>query len=217
MIKILLVEDQAFIRKAVKLLLEKEEDFLVTGEAGDFKKAVSMLKDGLDVDIVIADVSVGGMDATTFIEQAKGVMANIKLIFLSSVQNEKMVSSIINAGANGFLNKAIDVNELMFAIRHVYNDGQYLCSLVTKLLLDKVSAVPEITPMEIDHDIEFPAREVEILILMANGYTNYEIAEKLFTSKRTVEGHRQNLLNKTGSRNTAALIKFAIQHGVIKC
>jgi len=217
MIKILLVEDQAFIRKAVKLLLEKEEDFLVTGEAGDFSKAVAMLQNGLDVDIIIADIGVAGMGVTEFIEQAKSILPNVKLIFLSSVQNEKTVSSIIKAGANGFLNKAVDVNELMFAIRHVYNDGQYLCSLVTKLLLDKVSSVPEITPMEIDHDIEFPAREVEILILMANGYTNYEIAEKLYTSKRTVEGHRQNLLNKTGSRNTAALIKFAIQYGVIKC
>lgn len=217
MIKILLVEDQAFIRKAVKLLLEKEEDFSVVGEAGDFGKAISMLNDGLNINIIIADVNIAGMNAIDFIAQVKSVLANVKLIFLSSVQNEKTVTSIINAGANGFLNKSVDVSELMFAIRHVYNDGQYLCSSVTKLLLDKVSAVPEVTPMEIDRDIEFPAREIEILILMANGYTNYEIAEKLFTSKRTVEGHRQNLLNKTGSRNTAALIKFAIQHGVIKC
>lgn len=217
MIKILLVENQAFIRKAVKLLLEKEEEFSVDGEADCFNKAVELLKGGLEVDIIISDVSVAGMSAIEFIEQAKSILTNVKLIFLSSVQNEKTVSNIMNAGANGFLNKSVDVVELMFAIRHVYNDGQYLCSLITKLLLDKVSAVPEVKPMEIDHDIEFPAREIEILILMANGYTNYEIAEKLFTSKRTVEGHRQNLLNKTGSRNTAALIKFAIQYGVIKC
>jgi len=217
MIKILLVEDQAFIRKAVRLLLEKEEDFSVAGEADDFSKVILMLKDGLDVNIIIADVNTPGMNALEFIAQVKNVLPNAKLIFLSSVQNERTVTNIINAGANGFLNKSVDVGELMFAIRHVYNDGQYLCSSVTKLLLDKVSAVPEVTPMEIDHDIEFPSREIEILILMANGYTNYEIAEKLFTSKRTVEGHRQNLLNKTGSRNTAALIKFAIQHGVIKC
>jgi DNA-binding NarL/FixJ family response regulator len=217
MIKILLVEDQAFIRKAVKLLLDKEEDFSVTGEAGNFSQAVSMLKDGLNVNIIIADVNVAGMNAIEFIAEAKSILANVKLIFLSSVQSERTVSNIINAGANGFLNKSIDVTELMFAIRHVYNDGQYLCSSVTKLLLDNFSSVPEVKSMEIDHDIEFPAREIEILILMANGYTNYEIAEKLFTSKRTVEGHRQNLLNKTGSRNTAALIKFAIQYGVIKC
>lgn len=217
MIKLLLVENQAFIRKAVKLLLDKEEDFAVVGEAGDFCQSVSMLKDGLDVNIIIADVNVPGMNATDFIAEVKNISANVKLIFLSSVQNERTVSNIMHAGANGFLNKSVDVSELMFAIRHVYNDGQYLCSAVTKLLLDKVSAVPQITAMEIDHDIEFPAREIEILILMANGYTNYEIAEKLFTSKRTVEGHRQNLLNKTGCRNTAALIKFAIQYGVIKC
>jgi len=216
MIKLLLVENQAFIRKAVKLLLDKEEDFSVVGEAGDFCQSVSMLKDGLDVNIIIADVNVPGMSAIDFIAEVKSISANVKLIFLSSVQNERTVSNIMHAGANGFLNKSVDVSELMFAIRHVYNDGQYLCSAVTKLLLDKVSAVPEITAMEIDHDIEFPAREIEILILMANGYTNYEIAEKLFTSKRTVEGHRQNLLNKTGCRNTAALIKFAIQYGVIK-
>jgi len=217
MIKILLVENQAFIRKAVKLLLDKEDDFSVVSEAADFRQAVCMLKDGLHVNIIIADINVAGMNATEFIGETRSILTDVKLIFLTSAPNERTVSNIMNAGANGFLNKSVEVSELMFAIRHVYNDGQYLCSAITKLLLDKVSAVPEITSMEIDHDIEFPAREVEILILMANGYTNYEIAEKLFTSKRTVEGHRQNLLNKTGSRNTAALIKFAIQYGVIKC
>ena len=82
-------------------------------------------------------------------------------------------------------------------------------------LLNKVYQMPEITPVELDSHTEFSVREIEILKLMGEGYTNYEIADKLFTSKRTVENYRQSLLNKTGSRNTAALTKFAIQHRLI--
>lgn len=217
MINIMLVEDQAFIRKAIKLLLENEEDFKVIGEASDFNDALTCLNDYGHTNIVIADVDTVGMTAIDFIEAVKNTNPDVKVIFLTASQNEKGILSIMNAGAKGFLNKAIDVVELMFAIRHVYGGGRYVCTFLTQVLLDKLKSIPEVTPMEIDHEIEFPAREIEILILMANGYTNYEIAEKLFTSKRTIEGHRQNLLNKTGSRNTAALIKFAIQYGVIKC
>jgi len=217
MINIVLVENQAFIRKAIKLLLENEADFSVISEASNFNDGINCLNNFADTDIIIADVDMSGITPIDFIEAVRNTNPNVKVIFLTATQNEKDILKIMNAGAKGFLNKAVNVVELMFAIRHVYDGGQYVCSFLTKVLLDKLKSIPEVTPMEIDHEIEFPAREIEILILMANGYTNYEIAEKLFTSKRTIEGHRQNLLNKTGSRNTAALIKFAIQYGVIKC
>nr|WP_305121726.1 response regulator transcription factor [Pedobacter mongoliensis] len=103
----------------------------------------------------------------------------------------------------------------MFAIRHVSEGNLYVCSELTSKLLNKLSTLPDENSDGNKIAIDLSRREIEILLLIAEGFTNNEIAEKLFTSRRTVEGHRQNLLEKTGARNTATLIRFAARHGLI--
>lgn len=216
MINVILAEDHVLVRKAIKTLLENESDIRVTGEADNANQILELLKNKVEVDIILTELNMPGMDAIDIVDQLKQIAPQSKVAFLSVFDDEKHISQAMRSGAKGYMNKTIDVSELLFAVRHIYNNGHYICSFSSMTLLNKMQQLPEISRVEISPDTEFSVREVEILTLMAEGYTNYEIAEKLFTSKRTVENYRQNLLNKTGSRNTAALIKFAIQHGVLK-
>ncbi|WP_345951603.1 response regulator transcription factor [Mucilaginibacter sp. PAMB04274] len=216
MINVILAEDHVLVRKAIKTLLEAEADITVTGEADNGEQVVELIKNKVQADIILAEINMPGMDAMEMLGLLKEMAPNSKIAFLSMMDNEKSILQAIQAGAKGYLNKTIDVFELLFAVRHIYNNGQYICTSSSMALLNKMQQMPQITPVEISPDTEFSVREIEILTLMAEGYTNYEIAEKLFTSKRTVENYRQNMLNKTGSRNTAALIKFAINHGIVK-
>jgi DNA-binding NarL/FixJ family response regulator len=216
MINVILAEDHVLVRKAIKILLENEADITVTGEADNTEQILELLKNNVEADIILTEFNMPGMDAVGIIDQFKQMAPGSKVAFLSVFDDEKHISQAMRAGAKGYMNKTIDVSELLFAVRHIHNNGQYICSFSSMTLLNKMQQMPEINKMEISPNTEFSVREIEILTLMSEGYTNYEIAEKLFTSKRTVENYRQNLLNKTGSRNTAALIKFAIQHGILK-
>ena len=117
-----------------------------------------------------------------------------------------------NAGISGYLLKNISAEELLFALSHIHqNDSQYICADLAILMLKQAH-----NSIKADHtSIDFSRREAEVLALIAQGYTNKEIADKLFTSRRTIEGHRQAMINKTKVRNSAELIRFAVKHGLI--
>lgn len=216
MINVILAENHVLIRKAIKKLLESEPDIRVTGEADNSSQVIELINNKLTVDIILCEHNFENTCDGSFVDQVHALEPNCKIAFLSMDNDEKNIIQAINAGAKGYLNKTIDVHELLFAIRHIYNNGQYICSYSSMALLKKLQQMPDITPIEADTKVEFSVREIEVLMLMADGYTNYEIAERLFTSKRTIENHRQHMLNKTGSRNTAALIKYALKYGIIK-
>jgi DNA-binding NarL/FixJ family response regulator len=131
------------------------------------------------------------------------------------MDHEKYVIKAFKNGVTGYLLKNVSADELVFAINHIHGDGNYICSELALRFMDRLIHIPELSKAENTSDVEFSQREMEILALTAEGYTNKEIAEKLFTSKRTVEGHRQSMINKTGVRNTIALVKYAMQHGII--
>jgi DNA-binding NarL/FixJ family response regulator len=134
---------------------------------------------------------------------------------LTMLDHERYVAKAFKAGASGYLLKNTSPDELIFAIKHVYANGNYLFSELAMQLLDRVSQGRDIMILDNCSDVDFSKRETEVLILIAEGFTNQEIADKLFTSKRTIEGHRQSMIDKTGTRNTAALIKFALLNGII--
>jgi len=138
-----------------------------------------------------------------------------QVIILSMLDDERYVMQAFRAGASGYLLKNITADELTFAIRHVHLDGRYICSELSLRFLDRLIAQPNRRQHEAETGIEFSTRDIEVLTLIANGLTNQEIADKLFTSKRTVEGYRQTLIEKTGARNTAALIRYALKNGLI--
>lgn len=216
MIRVILTEDHNVVRNGIKSILEKENDLEIVAEATNGKQTIELLEQGLKTDIILADVNMPEMTGMEMTVEVKSRFPKVKVIILTMLDHEKYILQAFKNGASAYILKNITSDELVFCIKHVcLNNDRYICNELALRMLDKLINKPEpVVPNE-SAEIDLSKREVEVLSLIAEGYTNFEIADKLFTSKRTVEGHRQNLLDKTGSRNTAALIRYAILSGLI--
>ena len=215
LVNIILADDHLIVRGGIKAMLEKEKSFRIAGEAGNGAEVLALLQNGVMADIVLADMNMpvmGGIDLT---ERLKQEYPAIKVIVLSALDSEKYVIKAFKSGASGYLLKNISTAELIFAICHTHEYGQYICAELSGRFLKRLLTIPDPITNENVQDIEFSTTDVEILSLIAEGYTNQEVADKLFTSKRTIENHRQQLIDRTSSRNTIALIRFAMLNGVI--
>lgn len=215
MIKVLLAEDHNIVRNGIRSLLDKEDDVHVVGEAIDGLEVLKKLEEGTEIDLVLTDINMPQLNGLALLKELKQNFPDVKVLILSMLEHENYVLQALDSGAYGYLLKNIAEEELMFAIRHVYAGNIYVCSELMSKIIEKLSNIPQENNKELKVAIDLSRREIEILLLIAEGFTNNEIAEKLFTSRRTVEGHRQNLLEKTGARNTATLIRFAVRNGII--
>lgn len=216
MIKIILAEGHNVVRNGIKVLLEKENDIEVIAEAGNGEKVLKLLEEGYNPDIIITAINMAPVTGFELLTQVKQNYPHIKVIILSRMDGIDNILHAFKAGATGYMLKSIEAGELIYGIRHVSaTNERYLCNEVALTLLDKLlhSAVNN---SNIDAaNIDMSNREIEVLSLVSQGFTNQEIADKLFTSKRTIESHRQNLVEKTGTRNTAALIRYAVLNRII--
>ena len=155
------------------------------------------------------------LDGLATTERLRVEFPEVKILVLSMLLNERYVGQLFRAGAGGYALKNDEISELVLAIKAVAAGRQYLCNELSLRMLDKVlvSAVPP--PVPAQNPYRFSRRETEVLHLLAEGLTTSEIAERLFTSKRTIETHRQNMLEKSQARNAAALVKLAMSQGVL--
>lgn len=215
-ISILLAEDHHIVRNGIRSLFEKQPAVNVIGEAVNGEEVVAMLNSGLRPHILITDINMPGMGGIELIEKIKAAWPATRIIVLSMLDNDRFVVKAFNAGASAYLLKNVLPEELMFAVNMVQAGQQYVCAELAMKFVWRVANAPELPQPEEELDIELSDRDKEVLQLIAEGYTNQEIGDKLFTGKRTVEGYRQSLMNKTGARNTAALIRFALIHGFIR-
>ncbi|MCZ4244002.1 response regulator transcription factor [Pedobacter punctiformis] len=216
MIKIILVEDHNIVRNGIKMLLESEPGITITDEAENGSEALELIRDNDEVDLVLTDINMAEMDGLTLIKEVKKLNQSIKVIVLSMLDDEKQIIQAFNEGAEGYLLKNIVKEELIFGIKQVYRGGRYLSAEIGLNLLNKSAKNATYLSAHTQHSLDFSSRELEVLHLVAEGFTNNEMADKLFLSKRTVEGHRQALIDKTGMKNTAALIRFALVNGLIQ-
>lgn len=215
MVKVILAEDHNIVRNGIRMLLENEPDFEISAEATNGQQVLDLLKKNTAAELVLADINMPLMDGITMLKAIRTGYPDIKVVFLSMLDNEKYISQAFREGAWGYVFKNVSSDELIFSLRQVNNGNRYLCTELALNLLDRSLQESRIFTTPQESNIDFSEREVEVLQLIAEGLTNTEIAEKIFISKRTVEGHRQSLLEKTGSRNTATLIRFAILNGFI--
>lgn len=212
--KIILCEQQRLLRDGIKNMLEKHPDLKVVAEADDPKGLSTLIKDGLKADILITDLKEPLELGLRVIEAAKETLTNCRIIVLSSLDNHIAVKGAFHAGASAYILKSASPDELLFAIRRTDDAGIYICSVITASLLNTLS-YDMLGSFKAIPDLKLSDRDRKVLKLIADGMTNQEISLKLFTSKRTVEGYRQSLLSRTGTRNTAALVKFALQKQLI--
>ena len=216
MLNVLLAEDHNIVRNGIRMLLEMDKSINVIGEAMDGLQALEMVQKGMEVDIVLADINMPEIDGIVLISKVKALNPNIRVMILSMLDNEKYVSQAFTEGASAYLLKSVSADELVFSIKHVSTGNKYLCSELSIRLLDRLIQKSNMEYGGVDISKNFSMREIDVLHLIAEGLTNSEMSDRLFISKRTVEGHRQSLIEKTGSRNTAALIKYAVLNGIVQ-
>jgi DNA-binding NarL/FixJ family response regulator len=213
MINIMLAEDHEILRDGLKSLLKDEQDLTVVEEAKNGQEVILKIPH-VDVHVVIMDINMpimNGLETTKYLHEHH---KDIKILVLSMMDNDKYLSQMFEAGASGYLLKSTSKEELIYAIKKVAKGGTYVCSEMTLNILEKpkTDGKSDLDP----NAVSLSKREIEVLRLIAEGMTSKEIAKKQFTSTRTVETHRMNLIEKTKSKNTAALVKFAILNGFIK-
>lgn len=214
-IDIILADDHLIVRGGIKAMLEKEKSFQIAGEASNGTEVLRLLEQGVKAHNILVDMNMPVMGGIELTELLKKDYPEIKVIILSALDTEKYVLKAFKSGASGYLLKNISTAELVFAICHTHEFGRYICAELSSRFLNRLLTIPDPITNENIQNIEFSTVDVEILSLISEGYTNQEVADKLFTSKRTIENHRQQLIDKTGSRNTIALIRFAMLNGVI--
>jgi DNA-binding NarL/FixJ family response regulator len=215
MIDILLAEDHNIVRNGIKSLLEQEPGINVIGEATNGGETLALLKKGIKPDVVLADMNMPGMGGIELTENITKLYPDCKVIILSALDHEKYVINAFQSGAKGYLLKSVSATELVFSVKHAMADNLYLCSELTSRFFKRLLTLPDAATQQSVDGIEFSDKEVEILGLISEGFTNQEIGDKLFIGKRTVESQRQALIDKTGSRNTAALVRFALINGIV--
>lgn len=215
-IKVLLAEDHTIVRNGIIALLNNETDIQIVADAKNGQEVLEHLKSGIEPDVILTDINMPDMNGVELITNLSANYPKIKVLILTMMEHEKYVIQTLDAGAHGYLLKNVNISEIVFAIKQITSGYKYICTGITLKLLSQNNIRYNVGSTHLKSDIEISKREVEILGLIAQGYTNSEIADKLFTSKRTIEGNRQNLLEKTGTKNTAALVSFVVRNRIIE-
>lgn len=214
-IKVALVDDQTLFLKGLRLILEGFEEIEIVIEVTSGEALFSAMSDVVP-DVVLLDLKMPGMDGIEVAEKLRPQYPDVKIILLTMHDDERFIQHVLSVGANGYLLKNEEPEVLREAINKVLNQDYYLNDYVAKALFNNIKKQqPGAAPAQPSAPLSLTPREQEILRLICQEMTTGEIAEQLFISKRTVEGHRQNLLDKTGVRNTAGLVIFALKNQLV--
>lgn len=210
-INLALAEDHQLVRQGMISLLKEEDGLNILFDVGNGKELLDMLKT-VRPDIILLDLSMPVMNGKDALEQIRQKYPKIHVIIITSHYNERYISEFIIRGAKGFLPKNCDIEKVVDAIYSVYDEGYYFDTMVSKSIVEKLQLENyAIYPSENSLSI----KEKEILKLICQEKSNQEISELVFLSKRTVEWHKNNLLEKTGSKTVIGLVKYAMKHGLL--
>jgi DNA-binding NarL/FixJ family response regulator len=215
-LQIMIVEDQHIFRKGLIMLLKEIRGVNIFGEASNGEEFLSMIEKERP-DIVFMDIQMPVMNGIEATKRALDLYPTLKIVAISMFGDEEYLVSMIEAGVKGFLLKTVEEYELNKAIELVADNKNYfsdeLLPVLTNSLVNRKSK-PETHDTELKE--ELTKREIEVLNLICKGYTIKEIADQLFISQRTVDGHKANLFRKTGVDSSVKLVTFAIRNNLYK-
>ncbi len=209
--KIMLVDDHTLFRNGLRILLNNLNEYKVTTEAANGQEFLDLLESHVP-DLVLLDIDMPVMDGIDAARLALEKLPDLKIITLSMYGEEDYYYKMVDAGVKGFLLKNSDINEVKAALQTVLEGGTYFSSELLKNLVNSLRSKSQL------HEKQnvLSERETEILILICQGFSNQEIADQLYISKRTVDKHRSNILEKSESKNTAQLVMYAIKNQLVE-
>ena len=207
-IRVIIVDDHVIFRNGLMTILQRMEGIQVISECNNGQELLDLLPDVIP-DLILMDIRMPVLNGIEATARALEIVPDIRIMALSMFGEEEYLHQMIEAGVCGFLLKNIKKPELQQAIHKVINGGQYFSPELIPYFTKRYLVTKK---QEVEH---FTPREMDILQLISKGMTTKEMADTLFISKRTVEGHRANLIEKTGSKNVVNLLIYAIKHGLV--
>lgn len=213
-IRILLVDDHSIIRNGIKLMLKKNATIKIVAEANSGIEAIDFLeKNAQDIDVVLMDIDMPGLNGIDTTKVITKEYKNIKVLALSMHIEEKYITEMLGAGAIGYILKQASIEELNQAIETIAQGKKYYSNEVSTTMINALMHNGKANKKDTINVLS--EREKEVLSLIALGETNKEVGEKLFISARTVESHRRKIMEKLEMKNTAELIRYAIENNMM--
>ncbi|MEM6831315.1 MAG: response regulator transcription factor [Bacteroidota bacterium] len=209
---ILVVDDHQIIRDGIRFYFENDEHFIIKDEAENGIQAMEYLKENA-YDIVLTDINMPEMDGLELMKNIRESYPEQKVLVLSMYNEAAHINKMIAMGANGYILKKSNKTELVNAINHILNGENHFSDEVYQSIVQNIAGKKP--KQRLTLETELSVREKEVLVLIANEYSNQEIADKLFISIRTVETHKRNLLEKTGCKNVAGLVMYAVERNLV--
>ena len=213
-VQIALLDDHPLFRQGMRYILQSLPFVESVVEAGEYAELLALCRQRLP-DVLLLDLQMPGMDGPEVAERLLAEFPDLKIIVLSMFSADKFITQMMKLGARGYLPKDVHQQELTQALEAVLTTGHYFSERVSRALVRGVQQPARLPPIGLSDEVKFSRRELDVLRLICEGHTTAEIAEALIIGSRTVEGHRQRLLEKTGSPNVASLGVYAVRHGLL--
>lgn len=213
-IRVVLADDHELFRDGFSVMIRKQPDIDLIGEAADGEELLRLCQQ-LQPDVIITDIKMPRMDGIAFMHRVKKELPHTGVITLTQFEEEALIAEMLEAGAKGYLLKSANKEELVEAIKKVYEGKTHYC-FQTRNKITQLISTNGFNPYRKPQKLVFNERETSIIRLICQGFTNREIAAQLFLSKRTIETHRENILHKMKVDSTAALIVYAMKNGIYK-
>jgi two-component system nitrate/nitrite response regulator NarL len=211
-LRLLLVDDHPVIRHGIRACLAGRDNIEVVGEAEDGKEAVRKAKE-LSPEVILMDLQMPQMDGLAATRLLHKERPSVKVLILSVNSNQETILHIVRSGAHGYIQKEASCEELVHAIESVGRGEAFFSSDIAPVVLNQYVAEAAAGPR--NHASELTEREMEVLVMIAEGHSNKEIARRLKVSPRTIEAHRERTMRKLNVHNVAGLTRFAIAEGIV--
>ncbi|MFD1467121.1 response regulator [Hymenobacter caeli] len=213
-VRIALLDDHPLFRQGLRYILQALPYVEAVVEAGAFDELRGLCRQRVP-DVLLLDLQMPGMDGPEVAQRLLEEFPDLKIIVLSMFSADKFITQMMKLGARSYLPKDADLDQLRAAIEDVLTTGHHFTPAVSRALVRGVQQPTRQPATRLPDPVQLTPREEEILRLICEGRTAAEIAGQLFISRRTVEGHRQNLLEKTSAPNSAGLVVYAVRHGLL--